>query len=71
MKCKKNNSKSSWKQLDLPFGSSDSSKDQIESCENQIICLVSKINENLNNKEKLSRERSVNRLINYAEKLNW
>lgn len=71
MKRNKKQSKSFYKQLDLPFGSSESTKSRVVSCENNIICLASRINENINNTEKSSRRRSIDRLINYAEKLNW
>lgn len=58
------------RQLNLPFGNNDVVIVK-ETPDNKVVELFSKLKENNNRKESDARKRSINRLLNYAEKLNW
>lgn len=67
---KKDDSNINWKQLDLPFGKIDSSRDKKTQPKN-IISFSSKVKEINDKEENNIRKKSINRLVDYAEKLNW
>lgn len=56
-------------QLPLPFND-NSSMDQRTDQDN-IVLLSVKISEKNNVQERESRQRSINRILNYADKLKW
>lgn len=80
---RKKRSAPNWTQLELPFGCIDSSNFEIKEQNNinkstiekelidNVVCLSSKKSEITNREYEIVRRRSINKLVNYAESLNW
>ena len=66
---KKNDSNGSYKQLDLPFDSIDSSTNK--KFQDNIIQFFPKTEEIQIKKENYIRKRSIKRLVNHANTLKW